>query len=356
MTDRKDGRLWYCFPLKNAAAGGQQGKRREKTGESGTGQRACGRSGTSRAEQTARTRSAQTERIRTAPAPRPKSWAVAAAAAGVVLLAVFLIFLAVRRDSGSSGNVLKEYTVEAEGSETKTWLLGSDIRCEDVLSVTFLDSLGEAPADAQDVSAKGDGSVLAWTVENGDGYDVYIGAEGGVAGNANSKDLFRDCVRLERISFNDSFDTSQVTNMSAMFYNCSSMREVDISCFETSRTVNMGGMFYNCASLTSLDVSGFDTSQVWDMSYLFHQCSSLVGLDVSGFDTSQVTSLRTMFQNCAKLTELDVSGFDTSRVTDMAYMFYGCSGLTSLDITGFDMSGVENSENMLTGTRWEYEK
>ena len=327
MTDRKDGRLWYCFPLKNAAAG-----------------------------ETA-------DRIRTAPAPRPKGRA--AVAAGVVLLAVFLIFLAVRRGSGNSGNVLKEYTVEAEGSETKTWLLGSDIRCEDVLSVTFLDSLGEAPADAQDVSAKGDGSVLAWTVENGDGYDVYIGAEGGVAGNANSKDLFRDCVRLERISFNDSFDTSQVTNMSAMFYNCSSLREVDISCFDTSRTVNMGGMFYNCASLTSLDVSGFDTarvtnmqamfqgcetvteldvshfdtSSVTDMSYMFCGCANVASLDVSGFDTSQITSLRTMFQDCAKLTELDVSSFDTSGVTDMAYMFYGCAGLTSLDLTGFDMSG-----------------
>ena len=56
-------------------------------------------------------------------------------------------------------------------------------------------------------------------------------------------------------------------------------------------------MFYECNSLQSLDVSSFDTSEVTDMSYMFYKCNSLYS-DFSSFDTSKVTDFSGMFYNC----------------------------------------------------------
>ena len=51
---------------------------------------------------------------------------------------------------------------------------------------------------------------------------------------------------------------------------------------------------------------GFDTSQVTDMTYMFFQCSSLESLDLSGFDTSQVTSMSWMFDYCPSLERVSL--------------------------------------------------
>lgn len=47
--------------------------------------------------------------------------------------------------------------------------------------------------------------------------------------------------------------------------------------------------FYDCKSLKSIDLSGLNGSQVTSMSGMFSGCSSLSSLDLSSFDTSQVT-------------------------------------------------------------------
>ena len=146
-------------------------------------------------------------------------------------------------------------------------------------------------------------------------------------------------------------DTSNVTNMSGMFRNCSSLTNLDVSNFDTSNVTNMTSMFSYCSSLTNLDLSSFDTSMVTTMNSMFYECSVLASLDVSGFDTSNVTNMNTMFCNCKQLTSLDVSGFDTSNVTNMHDMFYGCKALTSLDLSSFDTSNVNNMENMFVYCR-----
>ena len=48
-----------------------------------------------------------------------------------------------------------------------------------------------------------------------------------------------------------------ITNMSYMFYDCSSLNSLpDISKWNTSNVNNMSGMFYNCSNLSSLpDIS-----------------------------------------------------------------------------------------------------
>ncbi|EGC02255.1 BspA family leucine-rich repeat surface protein [Ruminococcus albus] len=157
--------------------------------------------------------------------------------------------------------------------------------------------------------------------------------------------MFDGCDELSSIDLS-SFDTSNVTNMSGMFNYCKSLTTLDLSSFNTSNATKMSDMFSGCESLTSLDLSGFDTSKVGGMSYMFNYCTSLTSLDVSSFDTSNVANMSYMFNYCTSLTSLDVSSFDTSKVTNMYYMFGGCTGLTSLDVSNFDTSNVTDIHSM----------
>ena len=141
-------------------------------------------------------------------------------------------------------------------------------------------------------------------------------------------------------------DTSSLTTMFEMFFNCPSLTSLDLTGLDTSAVTNMGEMFSGCSSLTSLDLTGLDTSAVTNMYRMFNGCSKLTSLDVTGFDTSAVTKMDSMFFSCSSLTSLDVTGFDTSAVIDMGGMFSVCSSLTSLDLSSFDTSAVTSMNRM----------
>ena len=160
--------------------------------------------------------------------------------------------------------------------------------------------------------------------------------------------MFSDYVYLTSILGLEYLDTSNVTDMSWMFYGCPSLTSLDLSRFDTSNVTDMSDMFEGCSSLTSLDVSGFNTSNVTDMSEMFKGCSSLTSLNLSGFVTSNVMDMSDMFIDCSSLTSLDLSRFDTSNVTDMSEMFKGCSSLTSLDVSGFETLNVTRMDNMFS--------
>ena len=206
-------------------------------------------------------------------------------------------------------------------------------------------------------------------------YNLYIVSDAPIFAPSSCTGMFREFKNLVQINFNNNFNTSKVTNMIWMFFNCTSLTSLDLSNFNTSNVTNMSDMFYKCSSLTTLDLSSFNTSNVtnmWqmfascssltslnlgnfntskitDMSDMFNSCSSLTNLDLSHFNTSKVTDMSNMFRNCSSLISLDLSGFNTSKVTDMRYMFCGCSSLTNLDLSGFNTSNVTNMMNMFGG-------
>ena len=183
--------------------------------------------------------------------------------------------------------------------------------------ITKKDNIVPATAtESWDISEAGDGSVMAYVEDDGTGnstYKVTIGGKGGIIANESMIHYFAD--------FNK-------------------MTSIDLSALDTSNVTNMSAMFSYCSSLTSLDVSKFDTSQVTDMSSMFGGCSSLTSLDVSKFNTSEVTNMNSMFSFCDSLTSLDVSSFDTSQVTDMNSMFCNCPSWDVVDKTKFAGANV----------------
>ena len=236
-----------------------------------------------------------------------------------------------------------DFVYEDDISATPFWGQSQYLR-KDVNTLTFQSSLQNAPSSAWDVSEAGDRSVLAW-MNNG---DLYVAADGAIAPNPNASWLLQDFVNLKTIKFGNCFDTSSVTDMSAMFIDCTSLTSLDLSDFDTSSVTDMRSMFDHCTDLTSLDLSGFDTSSVTNMGAMFQKCASLTSLDVSSFDTSNVTDMFFMFNICESLTSLDLASFDTSNVIDMSYMFASCERLTGLDLSGFDTSNVTNMAGMFS--------
>ena len=138
------------------------------------------------------------------------------------------------------------------------------------------------------------------------------------------------------------------SSMNNMFYNCRSLKTLDVSKFDTSNVTNMNNMFYGCESLTTLDVSNWDISNVTDIFCLFDGCSSLTNLDVSKWNTSSVTNVGYMFAGCNALTTLDLSKWDTNKVTDMGGMFYSCIALSNLDVSNWDTSSVTDMSSMFS--------
>ena len=105
-----------------------------------------------------------------------------------------------------------------------------------------------------------------------------------------------------------------------------------LSNFDTSKVTDMSAMFSSCSKLTSLDVSNFNTSNVTTMYGMFDSCSSLTSLDISNFDTSKVTSIQQMFSSCSKLISLDLGNFNLASCTSFDYMLSSCSRLTSITL------------------------
>ena len=165
----------------------------------------------------------------------------------------------------------------------------------------------------------------------------------------STKYWFYECKNLTTITGISNLKTENVTDMYAMFDNCSSLTSIDVSRFNTEKVTDMGWMFEGCSSLTSLDLSGFNTEKVTYMNGMFCVCSSLTSLDVSGFNTEKVSSMNNLFTFCSSLTSLDVSGFNTENVTGMYSMFGGCSSLTSLDVSGFNTENVTSMSKLFSG-------
>ena len=147
---------------------------------------------------------------------------------------------------------------------------------------------------------------------------------------------FQNYVNLTSIEGIEYLNTSQVTDMHNMFYNCYHLQTTDFSGFDTRKVKDMSNMFYNCGSLKSLDISNFNTSEVTNMRNMFYHCIGLTSLDLSHLNTSKVSIMISMFQLCSNLLSVNLSGWDTRNVGSMDHMFEKCISLKTLDLSGFD--------------------
>ena len=136
---------------------------------------------------------------------------------------------------------------------------------------------------------------------------------------------------LEQIEGVEYLNTSEVKDMSSMFWGCLVLKSIDLKNFNTQNVTDMSSMFYDCVALTSIDLKNFNTQNVTDMSWMFYRCAALKSLDLKNFNTKNVTNMSYMFLGCTSLTSLDLKNFNTKKVTNMYEMFSGCAALRTIN-------------------------
>ncbi len=143
------------------------------------------------------------------------------------------------------------------------------------------------------------------------------------------------------IEFNNSLDTSNLTDMSYMFQNASKF-DADISNWDTTTVTNMRNMFRG-ASEFNANISGWKTGNVTDMSLMFYGASSFNPTSLN-WDVTNVKNMRNMFRD-ASLFSANLSKWNTTNVTTMSQMFRGASKFNS-NLSNWDTGSVKDMSYM----------
>jgi len=145
-----------------------------------------------------------------------------------------------------------------------------------------------------------------------------------------------------------SWDVSNVTNMSRMFFDNFHFDQ-DISAWDVSNVTDMSGMFALAERFNS-PIGDWDVSSVTDMSYMFigdtnpNEDGVIFNQDISEWDVSSVINMQGMFNGSA--FNKDISEWDVSNVTDMSDMFRDAR--FNHPINNWDVSNVENMSGMFS--------
>lgn len=161
------------------------------------------------------------------------------------------------------------------------------------------------------------------------------------------EDWFSQC-NVSKITIKR-LNVSHVDSIAAMFSECESLVEVDLSGLDTHGIKTIRQLFKYCENLKKINVSNWDTSSVRDMSEVFYNCSSLKKLDISDWDTSSVQYFTNMFKDCQNLEELDVSNFDMSSAINTQQMFCRCRKIKRLDVSKWNIGMLVNMQRMFFG-------
>ena len=152
---------------------------------------------------------------------------------------------------------------------------------------------------------------------------------------------FANCYALKKITGITNWDFRSTTTQSgaAMFQNCFSLTDLDISGWKMNSN-NYSSFFSGCMSLESVNISGFDFSNCTSLASMFNGCHRLQSITwpTGTINTSNITSLASMFYNCFSLPSITLNFSDVSKVTTTASMFYACTALTSISINNWTLT------------------
>jgi prepilin-type N-terminal cleavage/methylation domain-containing protein len=212
-----------------------------------------------------------------------------------------------------------------------------------IISVNFINNINipENAIGISDPSISEKGKIKSWLIPNGEFYNLYVGSEKTIYANFDSSYLFKDLTQNKSYNFSN-FKINFANKIFNIFRANKQITHLDLSNWDTSNVTNMQGMFFDCNTLVDVDVSHFNTSNVTNMSHVFHKCYEIQYINVSNWDTSNVTILREFVSWDKKLKSLDVSNWDTSNGTDISAMFYDCRSLEVIDIVNWDVRKIVN--------------
>jgi len=129
---------------------------------------------------------------------------------------------------------------------------------------------------------------------------------------------FYGCSNLN-ISASDAPNLSQVTSLTYMFFNNTSL-DANLNNWDVSNVIDMSSVFYGASSFNQ-PLSSWNVSKVTNMNSMFYGTSSF-NQPLPSWKVSNVTDMGGMFDS-AVLFNQPLDSWDVSNVTNMRRMFYG---------------------------------
>ena len=126
-------------------------------------------------------------------------------------------------------------------------------------------------------------------------------------------------------------------------------------------------MFKGCTNLNAVYLDNFYTNEVTDMSFMFADCSSLevIEFDMAtsveddmllekgrftpsrdNFLTGSVTNMAGMFEGCKSLQSFYLQNLDVHSVTNFSDMFAGCTSLENTNLKGLAANENANGSSL----------
>jgi surface protein len=153
--------------------------------------------------------------------------------------------------------------------------------------------------------------------------------------------MFSGCEKLNTSPYINDWDTSNITNMSTMFYGAISFNQ-NIGSWNTSNVTNMSNMFQSATSFNQ-DIGSWNTSNVTNMSSMFRSATSF-NQDIGSWETDNVTNMSNMFRSATSFNQ-DIGSWETDNVTDMSAIFYGAISFNQ-NIGNWNTINVTNMSSM----------
>ena len=163
----------------------------------------------------------------------------------------------------------------------------------------------------------------------------------------DSRRMFYGCSNLRYVTF-DNVDLSNVTNLSQMFYNCNSLKEIEgLNQLNTSNVQNIDKMIYN-TSLETIDLTGLDVSSVTSLTHCeyINNTNSLI---INNWNLAS-------YNNTTSNNNLNSSNYN---------IIYGISRLKNINLSNWKLpvcttfpnfNDTSNSNLELNLTNWELSK
>ena len=165
-------------------------------------------------------------------------------------------------------------------------------------TITGFEFSPNVKGNAIDISEDGDKSVLAYI----DNHIIYYVSEEDVYLNNDCSYMFDKFINLKRVNLTD-LNFSKFRKANFMFGNCKYLNFLDMDNDTEIKLNEMVGMFFDCQSIRDLNLSMINTKNVRSFNSLFYNCKNLRNIIVnpSIFETSNVNNYDKMYYNCLSL-------------------------------------------------------
>lgn len=184
--------------------------------------------------------------------------------------------------------------------------------------------------------------------------------------------MFNGCNKLQSLDLTN-FNTAKCISFHNMFGGCHALTTLDVSHFNTSKVTSMTWMFQSTYCLKELKgFESWDLSQVKNISCMFintglneikfpradniftiertfQNCANLVTVDLSNLKFNDTNSWLETFENCPKLQTIYVADDFVNKSTQSRDTFYNCRSLVGGSGTKYDPTFIDSTAARIDG-------